>query len=66
MRWKESEPETSDKYSYCYPLKEISPMNIFPGTKDQLHPKDNQTAIEEYKNLFNELVTFKSVYMVTV
>lgn len=56
MREEESEPETSDKYSYCYPLKEISPMNLFPGTKNQVHPKDNQTAIEEYKNLFTEFV----------
>ena len=56
MREEESEPETSDKYSYCYPLKEISPVNLFPGTKNQVHPKDNQTAIEEYKNLFNEFV----------
>ena len=52
----ESEPETSDKYSYCYPLKEISPMNIFPGTKNQVHPKDNQTAIEEYRGLFLDFV----------
>ena len=56
MREEESEPETSDKYSYCYPLNEISPANLFPGTKNQVHPKDNQTAIEEYKNLFNEFV----------
>ena len=54
MRQEESEPETSDKYSYCYPLREISPKNIFPGTKNQVQPKDDQAAIEEYKNLFNE------------
>jgi len=56
MHAEESEPETSDEYSYCYPLKEISPKNIFPGTKNQVHPKDNQTAIEEYQNLFDEFV----------
>jgi len=56
MREEDGEPETSDKYSYRYPLKEISPLNIFPGTKNQVYPKDNQTAIEEYKNLFNEFV----------
>lgn len=56
MREKESEPETLDKYSYCYPLKEISPKNIFPGLKDEFGAKDNQTAVEEYKNLFNEFV----------
>lgn len=56
MREEETKSETSDRYSYCYPLKEISPMNLFPDTKNQVHPKDNQTAIEEYKNLFNEFV----------
>lgn len=56
MRKEEGETETSDKYSYCYPLKEISPMNLFPETKDQVHPKDNQAAIEDYKSLFNEFV----------
>jgi len=56
MRQEESEPETSNKYSYCYPLREISPKNIFPGTKNQVRPKDDQAAIEEYKNLFNEFV----------
>jgi len=56
MDTEESEPETSDKYSYCYPLKEISPMNFFPGLKNQVHPKDNQTAIKEYQNLFDEFL----------
>jgi CRISPR-associated protein Csm1 len=56
MREEESKPETLDKYSYCYPLKAISPMNIFPGTKNQVHPKDNQTAIEEYRGLFLDFV----------
>jgi len=56
MRNEDSVPETSDKYTYCYPLKEISPKNIFPGTKNELYPKNNQTAIEEYKNLFTEFV----------
>ncbi len=56
MNEEEGKPETSDKYSYCYPLKELSPTNIFPGTKNQVQPKDNQTAIEEYKNLFDEFI----------
>jgi CRISPR-associated protein Csm1 len=56
MNVEESDPETSDKYSYCYPLKEISPMKIYPGQKNQVHPKGNQAAVEEYKNLFNEFV----------
>jgi len=56
MREEKSEPETSDKYSYCYPLKEISPKNIYPDTTDHVCPVDNQTAIAEYKNLFEEFV----------
>lgn len=46
----------SDDYSYRYPLKEISPKNIFPGPKDEICPKNNQEAIEEYKKLFEEFV----------
>lgn len=56
MHEEEGAPEISDKYFYSYPLKEISPLNIFPGKKNQVHPKDKQTAIEEYKKLFNEFV----------
>ncbi|MDO9530109.1 MAG: type III-A CRISPR-associated protein Cas10/Csm1 [Syntrophales bacterium] len=56
MREEKSEPETSYKYSYCYPLKEISPKNIYPDTIDHVCPEDNQTAIAEYKNLFEEFV----------
>ena len=56
MHEEHSGSKTSDKYLYCYPLKKISPTNIFPGLKDKLHPKDNQTATEEYKSLFNEFV----------
>jgi len=51
------ETETSDKYNYCYPLKEMSPENIFPGEKNKLYPKDNKDAIEEYKNLFNDFIS---------
>ena len=46
----------SGDYSYCYPLKEISPNNIFPGLKEEMHPKDNEEAIGEYKKLFEEFV----------
>lgn len=56
MREEKSEPETLEKYSYCYPLKAISPINIFPGIKNQVHPKDNQTAIKEYRGLFLDFV----------
>jgi len=56
MREEKSESRTSDKYSYCYPLKEMSPENIFPGVKDEICPKDNQEAIGEYKKLFEEFV----------
>lgn len=43
-------------YSYCYPLKELSPENIFPALKSHISPEDNQTAVNEYKILFDEFV----------
>ncbi|NVM21957.1 MAG: type III-A CRISPR-associated protein Cas10/Csm1 [Desulfobacterales bacterium] len=56
MREVERDLETSDNYSYCYPLKEISPENIFPRLKDDICPKDNQTATGEYEKLFKEFI----------
>ncbi len=44
------------KLSYRYPLKEISPLNIFPGLKTEVIPEDNEKALEEYKDLFDEFV----------
>ncbi len=44
----------SNEYSYCYPLKEISPKNIFPDLQKDTRPDDNESAIAEYKHLFDE------------
>jgi len=46
----------SADYFYRYPLKEISPENIFPVLKEKTHPRDNQEAVREYKRLFEEFV----------
>ncbi|MBN1292943.1 MAG: type III-A CRISPR-associated protein Cas10/Csm1, partial [Candidatus Latescibacteria bacterium] len=47
---------TSGNYSYCYPLKEISPTNIFPALQNEIRHSDNESAIAEYKHLFDEFV----------
>lgn len=52
----EGTTETSLYYSYCYPLKQISPKNIFPDLKNRVCPSDNESAAAEYKNLFDEFV----------
>lgn len=44
------------KFAYRYPLKEISPLNIFPGLKNETEPEDNEQALKEYKDLFDEFV----------
>ncbi|RLB80618.1 MAG: type III-A CRISPR-associated protein Cas10/Csm1 [Deltaproteobacteria bacterium] len=56
MHEKEKDAETSVSYSYCYPLKEISPKYIFPERKEYLHPVDNEVATAEYKKLFDGFV----------
>jgi CRISPR-associated protein Csm1 len=43
-------------YKYSYPLKEISPLNIFPELKDNVTPAANKKAAEEYKVLFDGFV----------
>ncbi|MFZ2634102.1 MAG: type III-A CRISPR-associated protein Cas10/Csm1 [Desulfosalsimonadaceae bacterium] len=49
-------PETSDGYNYCYPLKEITPENIFPGLKKDICTKDNKIASSEYQELYDGFV----------
>lgn len=44
--------ETSEGYNYCYPLKEITPKNIFPKLKSEIYPKDNEIASRDYRALF--------------
>ncbi len=56
MQEDEIAPATLKDYSYCYPLKEVSPQNIFPSQKDRVCPPDNEAAAAEYKRLFDEFV----------
>lgn len=56
MQEDEFAPATLKDYSYCYPLKEVSPQNIFPNHKDRVCPPDNEAATVEYKRLFDEFV----------
>ena len=46
-------PETADAYTYCYPLRAISPESIFPGLKTEVYPKDNSEAKRDYQALFD-------------
>ncbi|MDY0043907.1 MAG: type III-A CRISPR-associated protein Cas10/Csm1 [Syntrophales bacterium] len=46
----------SNAYAYCYPLKEISPKNVFPDLQKDTRPDDNDLAIAEYKHLFDAFV----------
>ncbi|NQU02985.1 MAG: type III-A CRISPR-associated protein Cas10/Csm1 [Syntrophaceae bacterium] len=46
----------SNEYSYCYPLKEISPKNIFPDLQKDIRPNDNESAIAEYKRHFEQFI----------
>lgn len=43
-------------YKYHYPLKEISPANIFPGLRENIEPENRETAAAEYKKLFDEFI----------
>ncbi len=46
----------SNVHSYCYPLKEMSSTNIFPDLQKNVRSDDNESAITEYKNLFDEFI----------
>jgi CRISPR-associated protein Csm1 len=43
-------------YGYRYPLKEITPQNIFPLKQGKPDPLGDEEAAEEYKNLFDEFI----------
>lgn len=43
-------------YAYGYPLKEITPQNIFPQKRDKVEPVKDEDAAKEYKALFDEFV----------
>jgi CRISPR-associated protein Csm1 len=43
-------------YGYRYPLKEITPQNIFPQKQSEAEPAGDEEAAEEYKILFDEFI----------
>jgi CRISPR-associated protein Csm1 len=44
--------DTLDSYHFRYPLKELSPENIFPKNKDEFRTLDSEEASKEYNELF--------------
>lgn len=47
--WK---PDSLEDYRYRYPLKELSPKNIFPLDSDELRQIDSEQASKDYRELF--------------
>jgi CRISPR-associated protein Csm1 len=45
-----------DSYRFRYPLRELSPGNIFPKDKEEFRPLDNEEASKEYNELFFNFV----------
>src|SRR3989339_807931 len=43
-------------YAYRYPLKEITPQNIYPQKQGEAEPVNDEEAAKEYKVLFDEFV----------
>ncbi len=52
-KWKE---DNLQSYSFRYPLKELSPDNIFPKDKDEYRLLDSEQASKEYSDLFFNFV----------
>ena len=48
--------DSIDDYKYRYPLKHVSPENIFPDIFENVVPKTNQEAELEYKNLYDRFI----------
>jgi len=48
-KWKEDRLE---EYQYRYPLKELSPYNIFPVNSSEIRQIDSEQASKEYRELF--------------
>ncbi|BBO16797.1 CRISPR-associated protein, Csm1 family [Candidatus Brocadia pituitae] len=53
-KWK---ADNLEAYKFRYPLKELSPLNIFPTDKDEYRSLDNESASKEYDELFFNFVT---------
>lgn len=64
-QWKE---DRLDAFDFRYPLKELSPKNIFPSNHDELRLLDSEGASREYRTLFfnfvNSLETLSHRYNV--
>ncbi|HHT9125981.1 MAG TPA: type III-A CRISPR-associated protein Cas10/Csm1 [Candidatus Brocadiia bacterium] len=52
-KWK---GDSLEDYSFRYPLKELSPANIFPVDKDEYRLLDSEQASKGYNELFFEFV----------
>jgi len=48
--------DSLDSYKYRYPLKELSPNNVFPSDASEYRLFDEQDAKNEYKQLFDEFI----------
>lgn len=48
-KWKS---DSLEDYKYRYPLKELSPENIFPQNSAEIRQIDNEQASEDYRQLF--------------
>lgn len=53
-KWKAN---SLDAYSYRYPLKELSPVNIFPVDTPEIRQVDSEQASKDYVDLFFEFVS---------
>lgn len=52
-RWKE---DSLEEYVYRYPLKELSPHNIFPLSNEEIKQIDSEEASQEYQELFYNFI----------
>lgn len=52
-RWKE---DRLDAYRWRYPLKELSPQNIFPVENDEVRQLESEQASKDYRELFFNFV----------
>lgn len=49
--------DSLEAYKFRYPLKELSPKNMFPTDKDEYRSLDSESASKEYNELFLNFVT---------
>lgn len=43
-------------YQYCYPLKELTPQNIYPVLREEEGTVTEEQAAKEYKDLFDQFI----------